>query len=74
MEKPTKITVSAGTCAWCTCKLSDTYPYCDGKHKFTNQTPFVEIIEKDIEIFICACGKTNNSPFCDGSHNPTQHD
>lgn len=70
MDKPTKITLEAGTYAWCVCGKSAKSPYCDGSHKDTDKVPFIEKIDKPTDMYICSCRKTSNLPFCDGSHNP----
>ena len=69
MEQPNKITVVPGKYAWCVCRLSKNFPYCDGSHQPTNKVPEIEIIEKDTDKYICTCGKSSNTPFCDGAHN-----
>lgn len=68
MNTPEKITVTAGKIAWCTCKQSKNFPYCDGQHATTDKKPLIETVESDTEKYICACGKSSNTPFCDGSH------
>lgn len=67
-NKPEKITLVPNTYAFCTCKLSNNFPYCDGSHKGTSFIPKIEIIESPKDIYVCRCGKTANSPLCDGSH------
>jgi CDGSH-type Zn-finger protein len=57
--------------AWCTCGLSEKQPFCDGKHKNIEGTPYkslkVEFEEKK-EVWFCQCKHTKNPPYCDGSH------
>lgn len=67
-NKPKSIIVAPSTYAWCSCKQSKNYPYCDGSHTTTDKKPIVETITTETAKHICACGKSNNSPFCDGSH------
>ena len=58
--------------AWCSCGLSETQPFCDGKHKAIDEMPFrslkVEFTEEK-EVWFCQCKQTKTPPFCDGSHN-----
>ena len=57
--------------AWCTCGHSTNQPFCDGKHKSIEGTPFApQIVEfdEDKEVYLCQCKHTKNAPFCDGSH------
>lgn len=68
MKTPEKITVPAGTVAWCTCGKSANMPFCSGAHVGTDKKPTIEKFEKDTDMYICACGKSSNVPFCDGSH------
>jgi len=53
---------------WCTCGLSTSQPFCDGKHKGTEFSPLRYIAEKDEEVFLCQCKYAKKVPFCDGSH------
>ena len=71
--------VGGKTYAWCTCGLSETQPFCDGKHKSMAIEQDGETIlpfksmkytpEKDETVWLCQCKHTKNPPFCDGSHN-----
>jgi CDGSH-type Zn-finger protein len=57
--------------SWCTCGLSETQPFCDGKHKAIDQMPFRSLkvqFEKEEEVLFCQCKQTKTPPFCDGSH------
>jgi CDGSH-type Zn-finger protein len=76
---PVEVKLVAGkTYAWCTCGLSETQPFCDGKHKSLafekdGETilPFKSmkyVAEKDETLWWCQCKQTKNPPFCDGSH------
>ena len=77
---PKEVDLKAGkTYAWCTCGMSETQPFCDGKHKsYTCEvngetlTPFRSMKytpEKDETVWFCQCKQTKNPPFCDGTHN-----
>lgn len=77
---PVEVKLEAGkTYAWCTCGLSETQPFCDGKHKSMafekdGETilPFKSLkytAEKDETLWWCQCKHTKNPPFCDGAHN-----
>lgn len=55
--------------AFCTCGLSESQPFCDGKHKGGPFTPLVFEAEETKQVFMCACKQTGNSPYCDGTHN-----
>lgn len=54
--------------AWCTCGLSESQPFCDGKHKGGEFSPLVFKAEKTETKYLCACKVTKNAPFCDGAH------
>lgn len=54
--------------AFCTCGLSESQPFCDGKHKGTKFTPNVFEADESKTAYFCACKKTGNEPYCDGSH------
>lgn len=77
---PKEVKLVAGkTYAWCTCGLSETQPFCDGKHKtYTCEVNGEEIApfkslkytpSKNETVWLCQCKLTKNPPFCDGSHN-----
>ena len=70
--EPTLVKVEAGkTYAWCTCGLSETQPFCDGKHKSIESLLFKSLkvtFEKEEEVWLCNCKRTNNPPYCDGTH------
>lgn len=71
MDTPNKITVEAGTVAWCSCFKSKNFPYCDGSHQGTDKLPIIEEIKEPTDKYICQCGKTTNAPFCNGAHKQT---
>ncbi len=54
--------------AWCACGLSESQPFCDGKHKGTEMRPNVFTVEVTETKYLCVCKVTGNNPFCDGSH------
>ncbi len=54
--------------AYCTCGLSESQPFCDGKHKGTNFTPLVFQADETKTAYFCQCKQTGNAPECDGSH------
>lgn len=56
--------------AWCTCGLSESQPFCDGKHarETTGLTPMVVTCEKSGKVAWCGCKQSKNPPYCDGSH------
>ena len=67
---PQKVELEAGKkYAYCTCGLSESQPFCDGKHKGTKFVPKVFTQEADQSAYICQCKRTGNEPFCDGTHN-----
>ncbi|MEP6615482.1 MAG: CDGSH iron-sulfur domain-containing protein [Ginsengibacter sp.] len=70
--EPTLVKVQAGkTYSWCTCGLSETQPFCDGKHKTIESLLFKPLriaFEKDEDVWFCNCKRTNNPPYCDETH------
>lgn len=54
--------------AWCSCGLSESQPFCDGKHKGSGMAPKVFTAEKSETKYLCTCKQTKNPSFCDGSH------
>ncbi|RXP46560.1 CDGSH iron-sulfur domain-containing protein [Lutibacter sp. HS1-25] len=54
--------------AWCACGLSESQPFCDGKHKGSGMVPQIFTAEKTATKYLCSCKQTKNNPFCDGSH------
>ena len=68
-DNPLAVELEAGKkYAWCTCGLSVSQPFCDGKHKGSGMAPNVFTVEKTETKYLCACKQTKNGPFCDGSH------
>lgn len=66
---PIQVELEAGKkYAYCTCGLSESQPFCDGKHKGTGFTPNVFTCEKTSTAHFCRCKRTGNAPKCDGSH------
>ncbi len=54
---------------WCSCGESEKQPFCDGKHKASdNFKPLAFEVEDQKDYWLCACKKTKNAPFCDGTH------
>lgn len=69
-KSPCQVELQAGKkYAFCTCGLSESQPFCDGKHKGTKFLPNVFEAEKTESAFLCACKQTANAPRCDGTHN-----
>ena len=54
--------------AWCSCGLSKTQPFCDGKHKDADMAPVVFTAEKTGKAYLCGCKHAAKKPFCDGTH------
>ena len=52
---------------WCECDLSNTQPFCDGKHHDSVYKPASfkvnETNNKDIKL--CGCKQTSTKPYCD---------
>lgn len=57
-----------GKHAWCRCRKSARYPYCDGTHRGSDATPLKVIFDEPRTVVWCACGASKNAPYCDGSH------
>lgn len=72
-NQPCCVNLEAGkTYAWCTCGLSEKQPFCDGRHKKVEGTPYKSLrfeSTENKEAWLCQCKKTKNPPYCDGSHN-----
>jgi CDGSH iron-sulfur domain-containing protein 3 len=67
--QPVKCEIEKGKkYAWCTCGLSETQPFCDGKHKGTGLAPEVFLADESKTVWFCLCKKTCGKPYCDGSH------
>ena len=58
----------AGKYAYCRCKRSSRFPYCDGTHVGSELRPLKIIFEEARRVAWCACGNSGDKPFCDGSH------
>ena len=66
---PSKVELEAGKkYAYCTCGLSDSQPFCDGKHSGTQFKPDVFTAEKTESAWFCQCKLTENARRCDGTH------
>lgn len=65
---PFVVRCEPGKYAWCRCKQSKSYPYCDGTHRGTEHTPLKVTLEQGNMVAWCCCGNSKNAPFCDGSH------
>ncbi|KAL4509972.1 hypothetical protein ABPG72_010165 [Tetrahymena utriculariae] len=51
---------------WCSCGLSTSQPFCDGKHKGTAFQPYKFTVEEATQYMnLCGCKFTTNPPFCD---------
>ncbi|MDD5052212.1 MAG: CDGSH iron-sulfur domain-containing protein [Sulfuricurvum sp.] len=69
VNEPFKASLEANTVyAYCTCGLSDKFPFCDGKHRETGKTPIKFSVEMETDKWLCRCGRSGRKPFCDGSH------
>jgi len=69
-KNPAKVEVEEGKkYAWCTCGLSESQPFCDGKHKGTDFVPEVFTAEKSEVCYFCQCKHSGNGRLCDGAHN-----
>ncbi len=67
---PIPVELEAGkTYAWCSCGLSSTQPWCDGKHRANNEfVPVVFKAEETKTAYACTCKHSKTPQFCDGSH------
>lgn len=68
-NQPFAIDVKEGDSkGFCACGQTQNAPFCDGTHKGTEKTPYVEKFTEDKTIYVCGCRQSKNLPFCDGSH------
>ncbi len=68
-NEPFKASLDADTEYWyCTCGLSETFPFCDGSHKGTDKLPIKFSVKGDTDKWLCRCGRSGHKPYCDGSH------
>jgi len=66
---PLKVSLEANfKYAYCTCGLSDKFPFCDGNHRNTEFKPIKFSVDVDTDKWICRCGRSGRKPYCDGSH------
>lgn len=69
--EPISVLVKPGkNYSWCACGLSETQPFCDGKHKqdTCQMSPLKLQFAEEKEVWLCQCKHTSNPPFCDGTH------
>lgn len=68
-KAPYVVKVEAGkTYYWCSCGLSQTQPFCDGSHKWSDFLPLAYTADETAEVAMCGCKRTSKEPLCDGSH------
>lgn len=69
-KMPIAVELEAGkTYAWCSCGLSASQPWCDGKHRAeSNFAPVVFKAEETKTAYACNCKHSATPQFCDGSH------
>lgn len=73
--EPKQVELEAGKkYAYCTCGLSESQPFCDGKHSGTKFKPDVFTAEKTESAWFCQCKRTGDAPRCDGSHQKLSQD
>ena len=65
---PFVVRCEAGKYAYCRCKMSKGFPYCDGTHRGSEVTPLKVVLEQSTMVAWCCCGTSKNLPYCDGSH------
>ncbi|MHC5062638.1 MAG: CDGSH iron-sulfur domain-containing protein [Planctomycetota bacterium] len=71
-SQPFVVDCPPGKYAYCQCKHSSRYPYCDGSHVGSDLRPIKVIFEEARRVAWCACGQSGDKPFCDGSHAGSQ--
>lgn len=59
---------AAGKYAYCRCRRSARFPYCDGTHRGSDVVPIKIVFETPRTVAWCACGHSRNLPYCDGTH------
>ncbi len=67
---PVPVDLEAGKrYAYCSCGLSESQPFCNGKHRGQGMAPTVFVAEETKTAYMCTCKLTSNpNGFCDGSH------
>lgn len=66
---PIIVDAEAGkTYAFCTCRNSKNFPFCDGSHVESGKTPVVQTMTENVKVAICTCRNSANGIYCDGSH------
>ena len=68
-KKPYIVDLEAGDYWFCTCGLSTSQPFCDGKHAGTGFVPQKFTVEEKRKAGLCGCKHSTDKPFCDGTHN-----
>jgi len=73
-RQPFVVECAPGKHAYCMCRHSRQFPYCDGTHRGTEISPIKVMIEEAKTVAWCACGDSANKPYCDGSHRSGSED
>jgi CDGSH-type Zn-finger protein len=67
-NKPTVLSLEAGTYWWCSCGKSQTQPWCDGAHKGSGFSPVKLALDQPKTVALCMCKHSASPTLCDGSH------
>jgi CDGSH-type Zn-finger protein len=69
IREPFKASLKEGIkYAYCTCGLSEKFPFCDGSHRGTECAPIKFTVKANTDAWLCRCGRSGRKPYCDGSH------